>query len=365
MSFFRRAGALIARFFTSAADPAAAADEFQLYSKVSLGDTQLFGRSASGTVHQITPAGGGGGGSGIGSFGAGSDGPLVFDGVATVLGLVPAASVYTLNRHIFPTSVVISAGVSIKLTSFAIICDGDINGGAGSLIHGRGNNGSNGTGVAGGAGAITTGLGAYIAGTIGGNGAIGATAPNSGGNSSTAPFGFTTGSASGGSLVNGNNGAAGQGGAGGGNGTTGSAAGGAVTLKSFATGPYPQTSLPAAMTGRGLDNIQWSSGGGGSGGRGSTGVGGGGGGGGGAWTVVVAKTYSGTVTISADGGVGGNSFTPGDAGGGGGGSGGIAVVGVGSGTPPTVTANGGVGGAGSGAGGSGGTGGPGLVLLFD
>jgi hypothetical protein len=59
VSFFRRAGALIARFFTSAADPAAATDEFQLYSKGSLGDTQLFGRSSSGAVHQITPAGGG------------------------------------------------------------------------------------------------------------------------------------------------------------------------------------------------------------------------------------------------------------------------------------------------------------------
>ena len=55
MSFFRRAGALIARFFTSAADPAAAAGEFPLYSKSALGVSQLFGRSDDGTVHQITP----------------------------------------------------------------------------------------------------------------------------------------------------------------------------------------------------------------------------------------------------------------------------------------------------------------------
>ncbi len=55
MSFFRRAGALIARFFTSAADPAAAAAEFQLYSKDAGGVSQLFGRSDDGTVHQITP----------------------------------------------------------------------------------------------------------------------------------------------------------------------------------------------------------------------------------------------------------------------------------------------------------------------
>jgi hypothetical protein len=62
MSFFRRAGALIARFFTSAADPGAAVGEFQLYSKGDGGGvTQLFGQSDDGTVHQITPAAGGGG----------------------------------------------------------------------------------------------------------------------------------------------------------------------------------------------------------------------------------------------------------------------------------------------------------------
>jgi hypothetical protein len=56
VSFFRRAGALIARFFTSAADPGAAAGEFQLYSKVDGGgDSQLFGRSDNGTAYQITP----------------------------------------------------------------------------------------------------------------------------------------------------------------------------------------------------------------------------------------------------------------------------------------------------------------------
>jgi len=44
VSFFRRAGALIARFFTSAVDPAAAAGEFPLYSKVDgSGDSQLYG----------------------------------------------------------------------------------------------------------------------------------------------------------------------------------------------------------------------------------------------------------------------------------------------------------------------------------
>lgn len=68
MSLFRRAGALIARFFTSAADPAAVADEFKLYSKDDAGASQLFGRSDNGTVYQITPPAVGVGGSGTNGF---------------------------------------------------------------------------------------------------------------------------------------------------------------------------------------------------------------------------------------------------------------------------------------------------------
>ena len=55
MSLFRRAGALIARFFTSAADPAAAAGELQLYAKDDGGVSQLFARSDDGTISQLTP----------------------------------------------------------------------------------------------------------------------------------------------------------------------------------------------------------------------------------------------------------------------------------------------------------------------
>ena len=55
MSFFRRAGAMIARFFTSAADPAAAAGELQLYAKDDGGVSQLFARSDDGTISRLTP----------------------------------------------------------------------------------------------------------------------------------------------------------------------------------------------------------------------------------------------------------------------------------------------------------------------
>jgi hypothetical protein len=58
MSFFRRAGAAIARIFQSAADPAAEPDKVLLYAKDAAGVSQLFSRSDDGTVHQITPGGG-------------------------------------------------------------------------------------------------------------------------------------------------------------------------------------------------------------------------------------------------------------------------------------------------------------------
>ena len=67
MSFFRRAGAAIARFFKSAADPAAEPNKILMYSKDAGGAAQLFARSDNGTVYQITPAG----------AAAGSQGPPV------------------------------------------------------------------------------------------------------------------------------------------------------------------------------------------------------------------------------------------------------------------------------------------------
>ena len=54
MSFFRRAGALIARFFQSAADPAAEPGKILLYAKDVAGITQLFARLSDGTVTQLT-----------------------------------------------------------------------------------------------------------------------------------------------------------------------------------------------------------------------------------------------------------------------------------------------------------------------
>jgi hypothetical protein len=55
MSLFRRAGAAIARFFQSAADPAAELDVVKVYAKDVAGTSQLFARTDDGAVNQLTP----------------------------------------------------------------------------------------------------------------------------------------------------------------------------------------------------------------------------------------------------------------------------------------------------------------------
>lgn len=56
MSFFRRAGAAIARFLQSPGDPAQEADRVLLYAKDVAGTSQLFARTDDGTVHPLTSA---------------------------------------------------------------------------------------------------------------------------------------------------------------------------------------------------------------------------------------------------------------------------------------------------------------------
>jgi hypothetical protein len=55
MSFFRRAGALIARILKSTSDPAADVNGVQLYSKDVSGVVQLHARASNGTISQLTP----------------------------------------------------------------------------------------------------------------------------------------------------------------------------------------------------------------------------------------------------------------------------------------------------------------------
>lgn len=57
MSLFRRTGAEVLRTLARALDPAAAANEIQVYSKLDVGVAQLFARDSAGVVYQLTPGG--------------------------------------------------------------------------------------------------------------------------------------------------------------------------------------------------------------------------------------------------------------------------------------------------------------------
>jgi hypothetical protein len=60
MSWFRRAGAEIARILERTANPGAVANELQLYAKDAAGVTQLFAQTSDGSIYQLTPPPGGG-----------------------------------------------------------------------------------------------------------------------------------------------------------------------------------------------------------------------------------------------------------------------------------------------------------------
>lgn len=55
MSFIRRAGAAIGRVIQSSTDPAAEAQRVMLYAKQSSGNSELYARSSSGVITQLTP----------------------------------------------------------------------------------------------------------------------------------------------------------------------------------------------------------------------------------------------------------------------------------------------------------------------
>lgn len=272
----------------------------------------------------------------------GGDGVCAFDGSATVLGLVPATSTYTLTRDIYlADGSSISAGAVILTAGFRIFCAGTL--AHGGLIHangvgaaGGGGTGTLGSGTGGSAGRSTTG--------VGGNG-VAASAQNVGG-------------------TGGNAGASGAGQSGGN--------GGAATAVAFAHGGnfgvlYNLFSAQAGwqQPNNATANLQYQGGTGGGAGGCSTAGGAstsGAGGGGGGVVVVAAKTITGTGSITADGATGGNASGA-NAGGGGGGGGGVVIV-IGTAASITMSAALGVGGAGVGTGASGSNGGAGTVVNF-
>lgn len=242
---------------------------------------------------------------GAGHFGDGSDGTVVFDGVATVLGLAPSTGIYTLTRDIYPANMTVALAATIITGSFRIFVRGVL------TVNGTIENN-------GGAGAAPTAGVAVTAQTLGGSfaGGLGhAAGAGSPGTAATTSIG----------------GAGGAGGAG--TGGAGAGIAGTVTAPSAAQGGPPHA-LPFATMGQALGNggltLLKGGAGGGAGGDDGTGAGGGGGGGGG---VVMVAAYSlqfgasGVVeALGGAGHAGGSSGGTNCGGGGGGGGGGLILV---------------------------------------
>jgi hypothetical protein len=265
--------------------------------------------TTSGTAGQILESGGSGAdpswqSAALGTYGDGSDGSLTYDGTTTILGVVPAANVYTLNRDIFPSSMTVNAGITIIANGTRIFCTGilDNNG----TIHNNGNNAAN--NVAGVATSAINVLGIGQAGGAGGNnGAGGATAATA-------------------------NAGGGSGGVGGisGAGQSAGTVGGAVAPVQARGGSKVFHSFSSASTGVLLfgaaSPVLFTGGSGGSGGGGANANSGGGGGGGGGVLLINAWKIDNTGgTISANGGNGGNG-TGTNGGSGGGGGGGLVLL---------------------------------------
>ena len=279
----------------------------------------------------------------LGVFGNGTDGAMVLNGTNTFPGLMSLASpgpagVYTLLTDVFPTTMVINAGISLLHAGFAIHAQTSIVN-AGSWFGNIGVNGQ--TGVAGGAGGPAAPYGTCGGSFAGGAGAAsGANAAGGAGTASTNTYAQ-----------------AGVAGAGGGDGTHAGGAAGAksglnnrsLSQPAVSTGFAPNGATPSVMV-----QIE---GGPGAGGGASTGTGQGGGGGSSAGVAIVAApTITNTGTMTSPGGAGGNATAAGGgnvAGGGGGGDGGLWLVTTVSGTitgnQPTALA--GAPGTGAGAGG--------------
>jgi hypothetical protein len=264
-------------------------------------------------------------GSAVGfNFGDGSDGALVFDGVATVLGLVPVASLYTLLRDIFATTIAVSAGVNILSNGFRVYAKTSITGPG--TIERIGNPGG-----------VTFGGSGFTSRTLPGSASGGAENAAGLAGGVNAPRGYT--------------GVGGHGGIGTGGGGLGGTTGATIPA---ATGDI-RTAVEAMeavcfSASTGITGVGSSAPGGGGGQSGGfSGSEGGGGGAGGGYVAVASPLIAGGLTVSAKGGTGGpgSAFGGFFGSGGGGGAGGIVVV-VTNGALPAIDVSGGVGGTGSG-----------------
>jgi hypothetical protein len=279
----------------------------------------------------------------FGIYGDGSDGAVTFDGSATVLGLVPAANVYTLTRDLYLAGGSQLTGTTeIRVAAFRVFCNGTLTLAAGTSIT------SNGTAAV----TSTPGVSPAITGT----GYLGVGSSGGGGSSTTGASSFSLIWALGGS-----------GGTGGASGASGGGVAGTITA------PAPGTGLPrnvvSAISAASVNGHLYTSGTGGGGGAGgfsgTTGQGGGGGGGGGVLGLYV-QTLVNNGTISVAGGAGAAGWNGGNAGGGGGGGGGVILLITAAGSTIgilSVAGGAGAGGIGTGTAGSNGSAGQTFTMI--
>lgn len=255
------------------------------------------------------------------AFGDGLDGTLTFDGAATVLGLVPSAGKYTMNRDIYAGAgnndlIVTGAGTQLATNGYRIFCRGSVRTLLGGII------------TANGASAVGATQGAELAfGSIATGSAGGA-----GGTSTVGAQGVDRAYSSLGAITNAGSGGLGSAGAGG--------RGALATLGDMAFMPGRRLYTPhlfGMLAGAGFSTPYASntgviapvySGLGGGGGGFGGGNGGGGGAGGGLLCIAASRVILANGTdLQVLGGNGGNAAGT-NAGGGGGGSGGAIMIAV-------------------------------------
>lgn len=312
----------------------------------------------------------------LGVFGSGSDGNLVFDGVATVLGIVPAAvssyrsgavQQYVMTRDIYADNLTVNSGVLLFNDGYRVFVKGTL-----TLTGFIGSPGNNGTTTTGTTQALRTStimgcrlLAGGTAVVVGPSSAAPPDASNSGGGAGAAGGGGNGGTGQAGVVY--------KGGGGGGAGNAGGAgqAGGTVTVTTASDGALDN--LFQAVLGRGLSASTQrftAATGGGAGNQGNSATSGAAGGGG-SPVAVIARKITGAGQLLAYGGNGGAASVgavTNPAGGGGAGAGCFVICVINNGSFPTIDVTGGAGGAGAvgttTTGGTGGAGGVGFSKLF-
>lgn len=265
-----------------------------------------------------------------GFYGDGNQGNVDFDGVATVLGLVPAGNVYTMTADIEVGNMIIRPGVTVKANGFIPRINGILSG-SGTLTSNKNN-----------ASGITAGAAIAATGTLQCSSAAGAGGRNTTGVGNAGPGAGARNISSSTSMAGGNADGVNVGGV-----------GNTTVAPTAIQGKW--RNLAFALKGRLMDNTSGNGGGGGGSGGANVGAGtaiSGGGGSGAIPLVVFARYISMAGTIEANGGNGGNASGTGDgkAGGGGGGAAGpVIIVTDGIIRMPTIQTN--VGQAGTGFGG--------------